>query len=74
MGIIIIMYNSLTTFQKSLCSLMSHFVLFAYPIKLNSRQGMELEKLYKGSYIVIASVVAMQPQEITGQIFVSSAL
>ena len=42
-------------FQKSLCSVMSHVVLFAYPIKLNISQRTQLElKFYQISCVVIA--------------------
>ena len=39
--------------RSSLCSMTSVVVLFAYPIKLNTRQGKELQKFYQRSCIII---------------------
>ena len=38
--------------RHSLCSVMSHVVLFAYPIKLNIWIRTQLQKFYQRSYIV----------------------
>ena len=54
--------------RYSLYNMTSVVVLFAYPIKLKSRQGRELQKFYQRSYIIILTDLLNAINKMLGKI------